>query len=414
MPRGVRVTAPWLAAPESRRVLVALAAEGNPARFVGGCVRDALIQPDLDVDDLDMATPERPERVMDLLAAAGLQGIPTGFRHGTVTALAGRRRFEITTLRRDVACDGRHAEVEFTRDFDEDAARRDFTINAMSCEGDGTLHDPVGGRADLAAGRVRFVGDARQRIVEDYLRILRFFRFHARFGRDPADAAALAACGKLAPGIDHLSGERVRQELWRLVEGPRAAATVRLMQETGVLARTLPGASSLPAFERLVDLFPEADPLLRLAALLRPATPAAVDRLAHRLKLANADREQLLALATTPLPDLAADDRAWRLAIHRLGSALFQGLVRLAAVEQASEPEQARHALALAAAGQPPAFPVGGADLLSRGVPPGPELGRLLATMRREWEEADFQLGRDACLARLDELVGRTARDLTL
>ena len=199
------------------------------------------------------------------------------------------RRFEITTLRRDVACDGRHAEVEFTDDFDADAARRDFTINAMSCEPDGTLHDPMGGRADLAAGRVRFVGDARRRIAEDYLRILRFFRFQARFGRGAPDAEALSACAAMAAGVDRLSGERVRQELWLILRGPRPAATLALMRSAGVLARVVPGAVPLVHLERLA----EPDPLLRLAALIRPSSAARVDALADRLRLSNHERERL-------------------------------------------------------------------------------------------------------------------------
>jgi poly(A) polymerase len=406
------ITAPWLRAREVRDVRAALTAGGSPARFVGGCVRDAVISPALDPDDLDLATPERPERVMSLLAAGGIRSIPTGLSHGTVTALAGRRRFEITTLRRDVATDGRHAEVEFTSDFNEDAARRDFTINAMSCDGDGRLHDPVGGRDDLAAGRVRFVGDARRRIAEDYLRILRFFRFHARFGRDPADAAALAACAELKDGIDRLSGERVRQELWRILAGPRVISTLQLMQATGVLDRALPGNASLPVLERLIARFPEANPLLRVAALIRPATEDDIDRLADRLKLANADRDRLLALVATPPPDPEADDRLLRQAIHKLGSSLFSDLMRLGA-SQRGDGEQAGKALELARSWQPPRFPVGGDDLLARGIPSGPELGRLLDAVRREWQESDFTLDRAACLARLDQLLAQPGRDLT-
>ena len=198
-----RIEAPWLAAEVSQRVMLALGAHGRSARFVGGCVRDALLDPEADIQDIDIATPELPEQAMALLSAAGLRAKPTGLHHGTVSLHFPGRRFEITTLRRDVACDGRHAEVEFTDDFDADAARRDFTINAMSCEPDGTLHDPMGGRADLAAGRVRFVGDARRRITEDHLRILRFFRFEGRFGRGAPDEEALSACAAMADrGID--------------------------------------------------------------------------------------------------------------------------------------------------------------------------------------------------------------------
>ena len=396
------VDAPWLRAGEVRRVLAALEADGSPARFVGGCVRDALLGQD--AGDLDLATPERPERIMGLLARAGIKAIPTGLSHGTVTALSGRRRLEITTLRRDVATDGRHAEVEFTRDFDADAARRDFTINAMSCDGAGRFHDPMGGRADLAAGRVRFVGDAGLRIAEDYLRILRFFRFHARYGRGPADPAALAAVTELAPGIDRLSGERVRQELWRILAGPEVAPTLLLMQSTGVLARAVSALASVDALERLLAHYPEADPLLRLAVLIRDAPEGEAARLVERLRLANAERDRLLALIATPLPDLGGGPPGMRRAIYDLGPGLFGDLVRL----RVGCEEGARTALDLAASWQPPRFPLRGDDLLARGVASGPAVGRLLAAVERDWRDSDFALDREACLARLDRLLAQT------
>ncbi|HEX6011340.1 MAG TPA: CCA tRNA nucleotidyltransferase [Geminicoccaceae bacterium] len=407
-----RVRAPWLEAPESRRVLRALTAGGRPARFVGGCVRDALARPGQDAGDLDLATPEPPDRATALLDAAGIRVVPTGLRHGTVTALPGRRRYEVTTLRRDVACFGRHAEVEFTDDFDLDAARRDFTINAMSCDGDGRLHDPFGGRADLEAGRVRFVGDARERIVEDHLRILRFFRFFGRFGRPPADADALAACRDLAAGVDRLSGERVRHELLALLAAPRVGAALEPMEATGVLARVVPWPVARGHLARLVAWWPEADPLLRLAALARAGLPepAAAKRLADRLRLSNAEAGRLERLLLEELPETAAAERAQRRAIHRLGAALYSDLVRLAAALGRSDRGRAEGCLELARGWAPPAFPVTGADLLARDVPPGPELGRLLEAVRRWWEEEDFGPDRAACLARLDDLLaGRAA-----
>jgi poly(A) polymerase len=394
-----RLRAAWLTAPESRAVLEALTADGRPARFVGGCVRDALIHPERDAADLDLATPEEPERVMALLRWAGIRVIPTGLKHGTVTALAGRHAYEITTLRRDVACYGRHAEVAFTDDFDEDAARRDFTINAMSCDGDGWLHDPFGGRADLLAGRVRFVGDARQRIAEDFLRILRFFRFYALFGRPPADPEAVAACAELADGIELLSGERVRQEILRILATPRAAAALELMQETGVLRRVVPWPIALLQLERLVAAWPEADP--RDGA----PTPSGVERLAERLRLSNAEARRLELMLLAPLPDPPAPPRAQRRAVYRLGAEAYADLVRLAVAVGRAGPEDAAACLALAGSWVPPPFPLGGGDVLARGVRPGPEIGRLLDAMRRWWEEEDFAPGREACLARLDRLL---------
>jgi poly(A) polymerase len=406
------VRAPWLEAPESRRVLQALAAGGRPARFVGGCVRDALARPGEDAADLDLATPEPPDRATALLEAAGIRVVPTGLRHGTVTALPGSRRYEVTTLRRDVACFGRHAEVEFTDDFDQDAARRDFTVNAMSCDGDGLLHDPFGGRADLEAGRVRFVGGARERIAEDHLRILRFFRFFGRFGRPPVDAEALAACRELAAGLDRLSGERVRQELLAILATPRVEAALELMEATGVLARVVPWPAGGEHLARLVAWWPDADPLLRLAALARAGLPepSAAEWLADRLRLSNAEASRLERLLLEELPETGVAERAQRRTIYRLGAALYGDLVRLVAALGRSDRERAEGCLELARGWAPPSFPITGADLLARDVPPGPELGRLLKAVRRWWEEKDFGPDRAACLARLEDLLaGRAA-----
>jgi poly(A) polymerase len=383
--------------------MTALARDGRPARYVGGCVRDALIDPAAPGTDIDVATPERPERVMKLLAQAGLKPIPTGLRHGTVSLQFRGRRFEITTLRRDIACDGRHAEVEFTDDFAADAARRDFTINAMSCDADGLLHDPMGGAMDLAAGRVRFVGDPRRRIAEDYLRILRFFRFQARFGRGEPDAAALAACAELATGIDRLSGERIRQELWLILVGPRPDATLALMRSAGVLERVVQVPLAQVALEHLGD----RNPLLRLAALIRPSDVERVEAVAERLRLSNDERNRLRRLAVMPMPDVGGDPVAQRLALHRLGRATFVDLVRLARASGAIDGAAADRALALAAAWRAPDFPLQGDDLLALGVLPGPALGRMLAEVRAAWEASDFTLDRAACLTRARELATR-------
>ena len=402
----------WLQAPESRRVLAALMADGRPARFVGGCVRDTLLDPGIDMPDLDLATPEPPERVTGLCEAAGLKVVPTGLKHGTVTVQSGRHRYEVTTLRRDVATDGRHAVVAVTDDFVEDAARRDLTINAMSCDGEGRLFDPFGGEADLRAGRIRFVGDPGTRIREDYLRILRFFRFYGRFGRPPADAAALAACRELAPGIDRLSGERVRQELLRLLETRDAVAALELMRDTGVLGRILPEPPAFALLARLAAAWPAADGLLRLAVLLRSAgaESTATQRIASRLRLSARERGRLAALVTLPLPDTRASERAHRQGLYAHGPALYLDLLRLAAVLGDGDPAPVRAAEALAASWQAPAFPLDGRDLLARGLPPGPGLGALLATVRRWWEGQDFAPDRAACLVRLDALLADETR----
>jgi poly(A) polymerase len=399
----------WLRAPESRRVLAALTAGGRPARFVGGCVRDTLLDPGIDMPDLDLATAELPERVMSLCEAAGLKVIPTGLRHGTVTVHGGRHHYEVTTLRRDVATDGRHAVVAFTDDFVLDAARRDLTINAMSCDGEGRLFDPFEGEADLRAGRIRFVGDPATRIREDYLRILRFFRFYGRFGQPPADAAALAACRELAPGIDRLSGERVRQELLRLLETEGAVPALELMRDTGVLRRILPEPPGFAPLARLATAWPDADAILRLSVLLRGAgvDTATVEQTASRLRLSARDRDRLEALVRLPLPNPHADGRAHRYGIYAHGTARYLDLLRLAVALDGGDPAPVHAVEALVTDWRAPEFPLDGNDLLSRGIPPGPELGAFLKHVRHWWETHDFAPDRAACLARLDALLAK-------
>jgi poly(A) polymerase len=423
----------WLRAPASREVLAALGAGGRPARFVGGCVRDGLLGlPDGD-RELDVATPEHPDQVVRLLGIAGLPAIPTGLAHGTVTTIAAGRRFEITTLRRDVACDGRHAEVEFTDDFALDAARRDFTINAMSCDEAGRLYDYFGGRADLAAGRVRFVGAAAARIAEDYLRILRFFRFFAYYGRPPADAEALAACAAAAPELPRLSGERIQAEMVRLLAAKDPVPALRLMIETGVLGEVIPGPVALARLARLIDLVPpvpmnERAALVRLAALLRPppADPTAAATVIDRWRMSNRDAERLLALTADPLPDLWAAPTERARDLHRLGAERYVDLIRIVAADighfDAAPAEVGRNpaavladAVAAADAWQPKRLPVGGNDILALGVPPGPRVGALLAALEAWWIAHDFAPDQAACLAEarrllaIDDLSASTA-----
>ena len=394
--------APWLSAPESRAVIAAIAAGGQPARFVGGCVRDALAR--RPVTDVDIATPELPQKMMELLVAAGIKAIPTGLDHGTVTAVAGGRTFEITTLRRDVETDGRRAVVAFTADWTEDAARRDFTINALSADPDGTVHDPFGGIADLAAGHVRFVGDPETRIREDVLRILRFFRFHAHYGRGTPDAAALAACRKTASLLPTLSGERVAAELRRLLEAPDAAGIVREMRDEGVLAPILPELDNIDRLHRLQAL-PEAaagDSILRFAALL-PREAAVADAVAERLRLSNAERERLRILAQPPALWAATDARALKRALYHLGPEIVRDLGLLAWADGDAAPGRA--AVAAARSWSPLALPVRGQDVLDLGVPPGPEVGRLVGQVETWWEDQDYRPDRAACLAQLEALI---------
>lgn len=359
------------------------------ARLVGGCVRDALAG--LPAAYIDLATPDPPTLTAERLAAAGLRVLPTGLSHGTLTAISEGRPIEVTTLRRDLSTDGRHAEVAWTTDWRQDAARRDFTLNALSLSPDGVVHDFFGGQADLAAGRLRFVGDPAQRIAEDRLRILRFFRFLARFGSNDPHPATLAAIHAAVPGLAQLSPERVWSELKRLLAGPRAAQMIALMQQTGVLQAVLPGSD--PArLARLVELGTPADPVLRLAAL----SPEDIRPLAARLRLANAERDQVIALRQ---PLTIGDDGNLNQALADTPAATLSGRAWLK-----GEPALA---LRLAAA-ERPVFPLEGRDALALGLAPGPEIGQALARVRQWWIlQTGAGADKAACLDRLRQEIAR-------
>jgi len=376
---------PWLEAQATRAVMAALQAAGGPdcARFVGGCVRNSLLgQP---VDDIDIATRLRPEETMTALQAAGLKAVPTGLEHGTVTGVSERKPYEITTLRRDVETDGRRAVVAFTEDWAEDAARRDFRLNALYADAAGTVFDPTGGGlADAAKGRIVFVGEAETRIREDYLRILRFFRFQAWYGRGQPDATGLAACAALKAGMAQLSAERVSKELMKLLAARDPRSTVRAMAETGVLGQVLPEAQPLNLFEAMCGL--TGDPVLRLSALL-PADEGAVVRIAGSLRLSNGTRDRLAA-AVAEGPVVATDmtEAEARAAIYRLGRDAFED--RLTRAEAAGGDGGALRRLA--AGWTPPKMPVGGRDLARLGLKPGPETGRVLKAFEAGWIADDF------------------------
>jgi len=363
------------------------------ARIVGGAVRDRLAR--LAVADIDLASPLGPEIVTARLERAGLRAIPTGLAHGTITALVGERSFEITTLRRDVDTDGRRAVVAFIDDWRADAARRDFTINAMSMEQDGTIHDYFGGRADLVAGRVRFVGEAALRIAEDYLRILRFFRFFARYGRGRPDAAAVSAITALRAGLAGLSAERVWQELRRILAARDPRAALQLMRRTGVMDMVLPEVGSLAALEAMIAREGPIDPLLRFAALV-PDDPA----IAARLKLSEAERVRIEALHRAPLLAADADDVTLRRAL-----ADFPAEVLIERSWWAPEDDRAGLRARLATLPRP-VFPLKGRDVLALGVAPGPRIGQALAATREWWLEDGCVADRASCL---DDLARRLA-----
>lgn len=395
--------------PPVRAVLAALAGASIAARFVGGCVRNTLI--DRPIDDIDIAVNAPPALVVEALERAGLKAVATGIEHGTITAVSAGRGFEITSLRRDIETFGRHARVEFTDDWLEDAKRRDFTINAMFLDGLGALYDAFDGRADLADGRVRFVGDAQARIAEDYLRVFRFFRFFAWYGRPPADAGGLAACRAATARLTALSAERVQKEMLKLLTAPDPLAAVSLMLEAGVLAEWLPEARSgarlaaLLLAERARNIGPA--PLRRLAALVEGdgGAPAA------RLKLSRADGDALQVLCADKSDILAgADGPARRRAIYRRGRAFADcALLALAEAQSGGNgagANAAAAALDLAGNWQAPQFPLRGADLLALGLPAGPRVGEVLRAVEQWWIDGDFGADRAACLAELKRRIG--------
>ena len=375
----------WLTASATRAVMAALAAAGGPdcARFVGGCVRNALIG--APIDDIDIATTLTPDAVVAALKAAGLRSVPTGIEHGTVTGLSEHQPFEITTLRRDVSTDGRRATVAFTTDWAEDAGRRDFRLNALYADADGVILDPTGqGFDDAMAGRIVFVGQPEGRIREDYLRILRFYRFYAWYGRGAPDAAAVAACAALAEGVEQLSAERVSKELLKLLAAPDPRPAVRLMAEAGVLGRVLP-PTDLTLFDAMTAVSP--DPVLRLSALL-PADPARTAEVARRLRLSNAQRDRLVEAVGGEVA-LGLTEPQARAMIYRDGRQAFEDRV-MRAWATGGEAEEARRLLALAQEWARPSLPVGGRDLARLGLKPGPETGRVLKAFEASWIADDF------------------------
>jgi poly(A) polymerase len=405
---------PWMQSSSVRAVIAALEAEGGAgcARFVGGCVRDALLGRGAEVADVDIATTLTPDRVTAALQAADLKAVPTGVEHGTVTAVAEGRGYEITTLRRDVETDGRRAVVAFTQDWTEDARRRDFRLNALYAAPDGEVFDPTGGGLDdVAARRIVFVGDAQARIREDYLRILRFFRFLARVGdAAQADPAGLAACAALKGGIAGLSGERIAQEMLKLLAAPDPRPAVRLMAQASVLGEALPGVDpTLARFEGLAAVEAAAggaDAALRLAALLAP-TRDAVQAAADRLKLANALRDRLVAALPDPARPLApglAPEEA-RAARYRLGAQAFADRVTLAWAADPWGPSAAWRSLLAVADWTPPPFPLTGGDIKGLGVAEGPHVGAVRAAVEAWWVAGDFTATRAQALEQLKTVV---------
>lgn len=376
------------------------------ARFVGGCVRNTLLgQP---IDDIDIATTLTPDQVTEALEAAGIRSVPTGVDHGTVTAVSEGRPYEITTLRRDVSTDGRRAVVAFTQSWEEDAVRRDFRLNALYADRQGRVFDPTGeGVADARAGRIVFVGDAMTRIREDYLRILRYFRFHAWYGKGEADPAALAACKALKGMLSGRAAERTQKELLKLLAAPDPRGALRLMAATSVLSAVLPQVKALTRFENLVAIesehFFDIDAELRLASLL-PDDPNVAQDTAERLRLSNALKDRLVAAAGRE-PRIVSwmSPRETRRAVYRLGGRTFADRVKLAwaTSDRPTAASQWRALIPLAETWTPPAFPLTGEDVVNAGVPRGPMVGQVLREIEDWWIDLDFLDDRMAAVERL-------------
>jgi poly(A) polymerase len=390
----------FLTAPATAVVLAALPG----SRAVGGAVRDALAG--LPVADVDVAAPFPPEEIMACLLDAGCKVFETGLAHGTVTAVWDHQPIEVTALRRDVLTDGRHAEVAWTTDWHEDAARRDFTINAMSLGADGVLHDYFGGREDLVRGLVRFVGDPATRLAEDYLRLLRFFRFHARYGKGAPDAAALHAIRAAIPGLQRLSVERIWMEIKRILMVAEPVPALHLMAELGVLPAILPefAAPDLDCLARLVALDAPAEPLLRLAAL-----GGAAPGLAARLKLSSAEARALRFLQEAAIPSAeidAAGFRRWRARHDAVALEIQEAALWLADAQDGAAPLRTALRTTLHAEAAP-VFPLQGRDLLAEGATPGPGLGALLARVEAFWIAGGCVADHAACLTEAKRLMAR-------
>jgi len=413
-PTGKLGPEPWIAAPETARVMDALKTNDADVRFVGGCVRDAIAK--RPVKDIDIATPDTPETVIEFLRAADIRSEPTGIEHGTITAICGNRTFEITTLRKDVETFGRRAVVAFTDDWIVDSSRRDFTINAMSANTDGDVYDYHNGIKDLAHGQIHFIGNAEDRVAEDYLRILRYFRFYGHYGRPPIDQSAFLACRKFAEKLSEISVERIRDEILKIVMALDAADVFLLMREAHVLDVILSNATDIGrlraaswlATRGLVIDGMKPDPIRRLGAVLDPESD--VSMMSSRLRLSNRESYRLSKMAElAPSLDTPLDEAATRKLIHSEGAESIQDATilawasRLAEVARLPTEETAARLrqLEVAFSWHAPELPISGVDAQTMGLLRGPKIGRVLRAVENWWAEGDFKADRNACLEKL-------------
>jgi tRNA nucleotidyltransferase/poly(A) polymerase len=383
--------APFLTSGGVAKVLALLNDDGEEARVVGGAVRNALM--DRSVAEFDIATTAVPDEVMRRAKTANIKFAPTGVDHGTVTLIIEGRPFEVTTLREDVETFGRKAKVVFGRDWARDAERRDFTMNALSVAPDGTVYDYVGGLDDLEQRRVRFIGEAERRIAEDYLRILRFFRIHAAYGRGPVDREGLRACIAGRAGLAQLSAERVRSEMLKLLMADGAAAALAEMGDGGLLLDLLGGVTYQAAFDIMVaaeqQLGLEGEPIRRLAALAAAIVEDA-ERLTGRLRLSNAESSELVSMTHRWWQFVSIDEQKARVQLYRLGVERYRDRLMLAWAQSGGDAQRWRQLATLPDRWNVPQFPLKAADFMALGVKPGPALGAALARAEQLWIDAGF------------------------
>ncbi|MBB3233462.1 CCA tRNA nucleotidyltransferase [Phyllobacterium endophyticum] len=412
--------ADWLEDPSLQRLLSALAADGEAARIVGGAVRNTLLGQE--VSDIDIATTCPPGETSRRAAVAGFKVVPTGIDHGTITVVADGKAFEVTTLRADLETDGRHAEVAYGRDWHADASRRDFTINALYADADGTVVDLVGGLADIESRTLRFIGDPEQRIREDYLRILRFFRFFAWYGRGRPESEGLKACARMKDGLTRLSAERIWTELKKLLSAPDPSRALLWMRQAGVLTVALPesekwGIDTIHALVKAEqDLKWEADALLRLESII-PPQPDRIADIAEKLKLSNSERGRLEAWAATTSPQPDISEPAFAKILYRCDKQGMRDRLRLALVT--ARAGALNDDAAMRRAGylsklldyleiyEKPIFPISGGDIVAAGFKKGPEIGAVQRALEDEWIRSGFTLERDKLLNKIPEYAGK-------
>lgn len=401
--------APWLQTPAIQQVFDAVEQDGDRAMAVGGAIRNTLLG--LPVADVDIATTALPEQVAARAGANGLKVVPTGIDHGTVTVISKGMAYEVTTLRKDVETFGRQARVVFGTSWIDDARRRDFTLNALYVDRHGEIHDPLGGLEDCLARRIRFIGDPGERIREDYLRILRFFRIHAAYGLGAPDPAGLSACIRERDGLRHLSAERIGVEMKKLVGAPLAADCLGLMEDSGLLEITTGGISRIADFAALRSLDEVAEETRSPAlgfAVLSGFVDEDLDRIADRFRLSNAERRRMHgALAAAKGINAGGDDPDVHRLLYRHGRESFiDGLLAVWAQARAGGMPAQREPVFSTALEQGrdldiPAFPLKGADLMAAGLPAGPKIGETLKRLEEDWLDSRFSLSRKELLVRM-------------